>query len=452
MAKQIINVGTAKNDGTGDSLRDGAQKINDNFSELYTALGANTGSLSIVSRLTAGDGITVSSNTGNITIRSNIATTTALGSIIVGENLTIDNDGVLSANPGGYTLPVAQAGTLGGIKVGDSLTISETGVVNVAFSQYQLPTATSQVLGGVKVGARLTITDGVLSADVQTVPVATDSVSGTVKVDNSSITINGSGVISAHYTLPTASNTVLGGVKVDGTSITIADGVISSTGGTGVVDRLTNGLNEVILGSDGFLTLPGGAKITTNGTSIDLVPGTGGYAELASNNGDSYVWVDDGGAYVVTNGSTSPYQWTFGNDGITSVQGPIRQSNSYTRTSGYGLSTPSEVVWSGSYDHISSVKLTIQVEADETGDATGWHSQACEAIIASRGYGNGTYGYGDPIMTVYGVTYTSTAPLVTFTVQRNATTRLIELVATKTAAAGSNAQLQIHSVEMGTSD
>jgi hypothetical protein len=236
MAKQIINVGTAKNDGTGDSLRDGAQKINDNFSELYTALGATTGSLSIVSRLTAGDGITVSSNTGNITIRSNIATTTALGSIIVGENLTIDNDGVLSANPGGYTLPVAQAGTLGGIKVGDSLTISETGVVNVAFSQYQLPTATSQVLGGVKVGARLTITDGVLSADVQTVPVATDSVSGTVKIDNSSITINGSGVISSHYTLPTASNTVLGGVKVDGTSIVITDGVISSLGNVAAGD------------------------------------------------------------------------------------------------------------------------------------------------------------------------------------------------------------------------
>ena len=35
------------------------------------------------------------------------------------------------------------------------------------------------------------------------------------------------------YTLPTASTTTLGGVKVDGTSITIADGVISSTGGGG---------------------------------------------------------------------------------------------------------------------------------------------------------------------------------------------------------------------------
>ena len=35
MAQQIINVGSAANDGTGDSLRAGGIKINDNFSEVY---------------------------------------------------------------------------------------------------------------------------------------------------------------------------------------------------------------------------------------------------------------------------------------------------------------------------------------------------------------------------------------------------------------------------------
>ena len=42
MAKQIIGRGTAANDGTGDNLRDGAGKINDNFDELYTAFGDGT--------------------------------------------------------------------------------------------------------------------------------------------------------------------------------------------------------------------------------------------------------------------------------------------------------------------------------------------------------------------------------------------------------------------------
>jgi len=40
MARAIIAVGSAGNDGTGDTLRAGAIKINDNFSELYSDVGA----------------------------------------------------------------------------------------------------------------------------------------------------------------------------------------------------------------------------------------------------------------------------------------------------------------------------------------------------------------------------------------------------------------------------
>ena len=37
MAKQVLNVGSAPDDGTGDTVRDGAIKTNDNFTELYDA-------------------------------------------------------------------------------------------------------------------------------------------------------------------------------------------------------------------------------------------------------------------------------------------------------------------------------------------------------------------------------------------------------------------------------
>ena len=37
MGKNTIFRGGAANDGTGDNLRLGASKINDNFTELYTA-------------------------------------------------------------------------------------------------------------------------------------------------------------------------------------------------------------------------------------------------------------------------------------------------------------------------------------------------------------------------------------------------------------------------------
>ena len=48
MAKSVLNVGTAANDGTGDSLRAGATKINANSDELYNALGDGTNLKDIV--------------------------------------------------------------------------------------------------------------------------------------------------------------------------------------------------------------------------------------------------------------------------------------------------------------------------------------------------------------------------------------------------------------------
>ena len=58
-----------------------------------------------------------------------IAAAGTLGGIKVGANLSIDVDGVLSANTGSYTLPIASPTTLGGIKVGSGLSIDGNGVL-----------------------------------------------------------------------------------------------------------------------------------------------------------------------------------------------------------------------------------------------------------------------------------------------------------------------------------
>lgn len=42
MGKQVLNIGLTPNDGTGDTLRVGGDKLQDNFNELYLALGAGT--------------------------------------------------------------------------------------------------------------------------------------------------------------------------------------------------------------------------------------------------------------------------------------------------------------------------------------------------------------------------------------------------------------------------
>ena len=42
MAKQVINLGSVPNDGTGDPLRTSFDKTNDNFNEIYTKFGDGT--------------------------------------------------------------------------------------------------------------------------------------------------------------------------------------------------------------------------------------------------------------------------------------------------------------------------------------------------------------------------------------------------------------------------
>ena len=54
MARQNISTGSSANDGTGDTLRSAATKINSNFSEIYTMLGGD--STALTSRISFGDG------------------------------------------------------------------------------------------------------------------------------------------------------------------------------------------------------------------------------------------------------------------------------------------------------------------------------------------------------------------------------------------------------------
>ena len=48
MAKQTVGIGSSANDGSGDTLRAGADKINDNFNEIYAALGNSSSVLTIL--------------------------------------------------------------------------------------------------------------------------------------------------------------------------------------------------------------------------------------------------------------------------------------------------------------------------------------------------------------------------------------------------------------------
>src|SRR5210317_1609209 len=96
MAKLTINRGSTANDGTGDNLRDGANKVNLNFTEIYTAIGDGStvnGTIKV-----ADDSSTVMTLSANgETIR--LLGGTGITSTISGNNLTLAVDGtVLSAS------------------------------------------------------------------------------------------------------------------------------------------------------------------------------------------------------------------------------------------------------------------------------------------------------------------------------------------------------------------
>lgn len=59
-----------------------------------------------------------------------IASKTSKGIVQIGENLSITEDGILSATGGSIDLPIASSTTLGGIKVGSNLSITPEGVLN----------------------------------------------------------------------------------------------------------------------------------------------------------------------------------------------------------------------------------------------------------------------------------------------------------------------------------
>ncbi len=81
MAKQTINVGTTANDRRGDSLRAAFQKVNANFTELYTALG-----LAIDANL----------NLGAFEFNGSVMTTTDSTPVTIDQQVNITSDLVMS--------------------------------------------------------------------------------------------------------------------------------------------------------------------------------------------------------------------------------------------------------------------------------------------------------------------------------------------------------------------
>ena len=105
MAKQLLSLGTNANDNTGDTLRAGGDKVNDNFNELYTALGNGTDLT--ISLASAGSGQVLRYNGTNFVASDYLNLTSALD---------VNSNSIISSSNG--NINIAPNGT-GNVTIGN---------------------------------------------------------------------------------------------------------------------------------------------------------------------------------------------------------------------------------------------------------------------------------------------------------------------------------------------
>jgi len=93
MAKQLLSLGSFPNDNTGDTLRNGGDKINDNFNEIYSAIG--NGSLLQIS---------TSSAATNQVLRFNGTSFVASDYNTLTSSLDVNNNSIISSSNGNITI------------------------------------------------------------------------------------------------------------------------------------------------------------------------------------------------------------------------------------------------------------------------------------------------------------------------------------------------------------
>lgn len=154
MAKQVINIGTTANDGTGDPIRDAFDKCNDNFTELYSDDAGDVGSITAtapISRDSATGAVTISllddgvthakleprytakatsSSTGSQNLDASAATTFLLTGNVATATLTIQNMKL------GQVIDIHMTGTLSSAAITLATNFSSTTINKIGATDF----------------------------------------------------------------------------------------------------------------------------------------------------------------------------------------------------------------------------------------------------------------------------------------------------------------------------
>ena len=422
MAQQTLNIGSNANDGTGDNLRAAMIKVNENFTEVYSAPGFTVDTISFT-------GNEISAVRSNDDLVFNPAGT---GSVVF-PAIKIDDNNIVGtrSNEDINLLPSGTGSVVfGSIKIkGTSLSSDDSTAININDGLIVDGTlnvsGTSTLTGAADLGSTLAVPSGLTTLSTLNVT-GTTSLTGTTTIDNMTFNDNTIGTSSnadLNLTPGGTGSVVISNLTVD-SNINITDNKIKTTqsnsdlviapAGTGqvvmskadinggTIDNTVIGGSTPLAGS--FTTLSTTASLTIDGITIsdNVVATNASNANLElRGNGTGGVRISgftfptsDGsaGQFITTNGlgvlSFATAGATLSNSTIADASATIASSATQT------LNTFDKTV-------VRSAKYFISIS-----DATNSRFEIVEANVTHDG--------SDAYISTFGSTTDYTSPLTTF--------------------------------------
>jgi hypothetical protein len=246
MAKQSIGLGSVADDGTGDTLRIAGDKVNDNFDEIYTALGDGSTLTSVavtaINNATANELVTIGATTTELDAEANL--TFDGSTLAVTGNITVPNDGDIGSVGATDAIQISSAGI---ITFKDDIKIKDGGTIGVASATTAITIASTGIV---------TFVDDILIKDAGTIGSASDP---------DAIAISAAGVITLSST-------------TDSTSASTGSLVTHSIG---VADDASFGDQVTLFGASG--------KVKRDGTAAFIVIESGGTDGAGTDAGDNII-------------------------------------------------------------------------------------------------------------------------------------------------------------------
>ena len=214
MAKQTINIGTTANDGTGDQLRAAFDKVNDNFTELYTDDAGDVGSITAtapIARDQATGAVTISLNDAGVTFAKmqNVAANSLLvrdanSSGVLTEKALTDRQ-ILIGDGTGMT-----AAALSG-----DVTMANTGAVTIANDAVEQAMIADDAVGADQLASSAVVTASIVDDNVTQAKIADDAVGADQLASNAVVTAS---ITDDNITHDKLENRYTASVTISGTS------------------------------------------------------------------------------------------------------------------------------------------------------------------------------------------------------------------------------------------